>query len=186
LSDTENRPVIGINIRPINDLFTPTKGNQDRLAQTRTIEDQMERNLAKGLTQFATECDVQPVFIFFPMNAIQFGKSDNRSAYRISRHLPPDMDARFWQSDASLEAVVSLIRRLDTVISMRFHATIFALSQNCLPIGIDYRIGMKYKVTAVMEDAGQSEFCCRIDEVDSQWITDKLHERISSKRHQTA
>lgn len=185
LSDTANRPVVGINIRPINDLFTPTKGNQDRLAQTRAIEDQMERNLAKGLAQFAEQCDVPPVFIFFPMNAIQFGKSDNRSAYRISRHLPPHMDARFWHSDASLEAVVSLIRRLDTVISMRFHATIFALSQNCMPIGIDYRIGMKYKVTAVMEDAGQAEFCCRIDQVDSQWIADKLHERISSKNRQT-
>lgn len=180
LKGTEDRPVIGINIRPINDLYAPAKGSTNRASLTQVVEEKMELNLASGIEQFAKQSKVKPVFIFFPMNAIQFGKSDNRSAYRISRHLSPDTDARFWQSDASLNAVVALIRRFDTVISMRFHATIFALSQDCPPIGIDYRIGMKYKVSAVMEDAGYSEFCCRIDEVESNWIAERLATRLKT------
>ena len=64
----------------------------------------------------------------------------------------------------------------------RFHATIFALSQNCLPVGVDYRIGQKYKVTAVMEDAGQADFCCRIDTVDPDWIAARLRDRVNARR----
>ena len=186
LASTEGRPVIGINIRPINDLFTPSVDGQDRTSRTRAIENRMEENLAAGITQFSNQCDVQPVFVFFPMNAIQFGKSDNRSAYQIIRHLAPNIDVRVWHSDASLAAVISLIRKLDTVIAMRFHAAIFSLSQNCMPVGIDYRIGMKYKVSAVMEDAGQAEFCCRIDEVESDWISRKLHERLNTSKERIA
>ena len=182
LKNKSNRPVIGINIRPINDLFTPTRRGQNRLQSTRAIEEQMERNLANGITRFDSECANKPIFIFFPMNAIQFGKSDNTSAFRIKARLPSHIDARVWHTDASLEAVVYLIRNLDTVIAMRFHAAIFSLSQNCPTIGIDYRIGMKYKVSAVMEDNGQADYCCRIDELECSWIAEKLHARIGSKK----
>ena len=183
LEGTGGRPIIGINIRPINDLFAPAKGGVNRASLTQAVEERMELKLAHGIEQFAKQSKVKPVFIFFPMNAIQFGKSDNRSAYRISRHLSPDTDARFWQKDASLNAVVKLIRGLDTVISMRFHATIFALSQSCPPVGIDYRIGMKYKVSAVMDDAGHAEFCCRIDEVEGHWIAERIAERLAARNN---
>ena len=79
------------------------------------------------------------------MNAIQFGQCDLLSAYRIRRHLGSDVDFRVWQADASLDGVVSLLRRVEIAITMRFHATIFALSQECKVIGIDYRIGKRDK-----------------------------------------
>ena len=67
------------------------------------------------------------------MNAVQFGLSDLKSAYRIGRHMGDDVDYRVWEADASLDAVLALIRRLDIAITMRFHATIFALSQKIEP-----------------------------------------------------
>ena len=175
-------PVIGLNIRPIYALFTKKAPDGDKAGYTSKVEDRMERALAEGLARFAGECEKPPRFIFFPMNAVQFGKSDNRSAYRIVRHLPAGVDVRVWQNDASLDAVVSLIRQMDMAITMRFHATIFALSQGCPPIGIDYRVGVKDKVTAVMEDYGQEDFCSRIDLIEADWLVGKLHARLAGGR----
>lgn len=184
LDGADGRPLIGLNIRPIYALFTKKAPDGDRAKYTREVEDRMERALAEGIARFAAECEQQPRFIFFPMNAVQFGKSDNRSAYRIVRHLPKGLDVRVWQNDASLDAVVALIRRLDAAITMRFHATIFALSQGCPPIGIDYRVGVKDKVAAVMEDYGQEEFCSRIDLIEADWLVEKLHARLAGGRGQ--
>ena len=116
--------------------------------------------------------------IFFPMNAIQFGMSDLKSAWRIMRHLKPGVDVRMWQADASLDGVVDLLRKMDVVIAMRFHAAIFALSQGCDVIGIDYVIGKKDKVNAVLTDAGKGENVCRIDDMRAPWLVDKLSEAL--------
>jgi polysaccharide pyruvyl transferase WcaK-like protein len=70
--------------------------------------------------------------------------------------------------------VVALIRRLPVVISMRFHGVIFALSQGARVIGIDYRIGKRDKVAAVLADAGFEENCRRIDELEAGWLADRL------------
>lgn len=174
LAGTEDRPVIGINIRPIGHLFTPAEPGRDPAAYTRSVEDRFERELAQGILDFAARSAVKPCFVFFPMNAIQFGMSDLRSAWRIMQHLDPGTDFRIWQADASLDGVVALLRRMDTVISMRFHGAIFALSQNCPVIGIDYRIGKRDKVAAVLADAGVEENCRRIDELRADWLTERL------------
>ncbi len=174
LAGTKGRPVVGINIRPIGHLFTPAEPGRDPAAHTRAIEDQCERELAQGLMEYARQTGTNPCFVFFPMNSIQFGMSDLRSAWRIIQHLEPGIDFRIWQADASLDGVVALIRRMDIVIAMRFHAAIFALSQNCPVIGIDYRIGKRDKVAAVLTDAGFEENCCRIDELKSNWIAERL------------
>ena len=174
LANTKGRPIVGINIRPIGHLFTPAEPGRDPAAYTRAIEDQCERELAQGLMEYADQTDTNPCFVFFPMNSIQFGMSDLRSAWRIIQHLEPGTDFRIWQADASLDGVVALIRRMDVVIAMRFHAAIFALSQNCPVIGIDYRIGKRDKVAAVLTDAGFEENCCRIDELKSGWIANRL------------
>ena len=88
------------------------------------------------------------------MNAIQFGMSDLRSAYRIQRRLSGTVDFRVWEGDASIDGVVGLLRRLDIVIAMRFHAAIYALAHTRRVIGIDYRIGKKDKVGALLDDLG--------------------------------
>ena len=74
---------------------------------------------------------------------------------------------------------MALIRRLDAVVSMRFHATIFALSQNCPVAGIDYRIGKRDKVAAVLSDAGREDDCCRIDQLTADWLSAKLSQLLT-------
>lgn len=166
--------VIGLNIRPIGHAYTPAAPGRDPVKYTYEVQDRFEREFAAGLAAYAAGMDQKPTFVFFPMNAIQFGMSDLRSAHRIMSHLPKGVDYRIWEADASLDGVVALLRRLDAVVSMRFHATIFALSQNCPVLGIDYRIGKRDKVAAVLSDAGREEDCCRIDELRADWLSANL------------
>ncbi len=174
LEGTEGRTTVGINIRPIHSLFTLGASASRRAEYTRFIESRFEERFAEGLRRFKPEGGGKPCFIFFPMNAIQFGSPDLRSAYRIARILRRDVDFRIWEDDASLDGVVALLRRMDLVIAMRFHAAIFALSQNRRTIGIDYRVGGRDKVAALLGDFGHSENCCRIDTVTSDWLAGRL------------
>jgi polysaccharide pyruvyl transferase WcaK-like protein len=179
LQETEGRLRIGINIRPIRHLFTDRSDGQDRVAFTRSVEARFEERLADGLRRFDAATAPKPCIIFFPMNAIQFGMSDLRSAYRIRRLLGKDVDFRIWEGDAALDGIVELSRRLDLVIAMRFHAAIFALAQGRRVIGIDYRVGKRDKVAALLSDFDQNEDCVRIDELSSDWLCERLflHER---------
>lgn len=178
LVNTEGRPVIGINIRPIGYLYTHGAPDEDVAGYTRRIEARFEDRLVEGLRKFSDKAEIKPCFVFFPMNAIQFGMSDLRSAYRIQQRLKGDVDFRIWQGDASLDGVLALIRKLDVAITMRFHAAIFALSQQCKVIGIDYRIGKKDKVAGLLEDVGQKDNCARIDLLTGRWLVDKLRELL--------
>ncbi len=178
LDGTAGRPVIGLNVRPIGHLYTPDAAGRDKVSYTYEVERNFEEQFARALIDFTESAPSKPCFVFFPMNAIQFGMSDLRSAHRILKHLTPKVDFRLWEADASLDGVVALIRRLDAVVSMRFHATIFALSQNCPVAGIDYRIGKRDKVAAVLTDAGREDDCCRIDQLTAAWLARKLDELL--------
>ena len=174
LQGTDGRPVIGLNIRPIGWAYTPDAPGRDKAAYTAAVEARFEQEFAKGLEAWAATRKKKPVFVFFPMNAIQFGMSDLRSAHRIGAYLGAETDYRIWEADASLDGAVALIRRCDAVVSMRFHATIFALSQNIPTLGIDYRIGKRDKVAAVLSDSGFPDNVTRIDQLDATWLADKL------------
>lgn len=174
LQGTAGRILVGVNLRPIRHLYTVNTSGQNVVQYTRFIESRFEQRFAEGLRQFDRASAGKPCFVFFPMNAIQFGLSDLRSAYHIKRLLGNDVEFRVWESDASLEGVVALLRRLDIVISMRFHATIFALAQGRPVIGIDYRIGARDKVAALLSDVGRSSNCSRIDEMSADWLFERL------------
>ena len=181
LDGTEGHLLVGINVRPIRHEWTVGAEGMDRKNYTLKVEQNFEKELAAGLELFAERCDRPVTYVFFPMNAIQFGHSDLRSAHRIRKHLKPETNFRIWEGDASLDGVVQLIRKLDTVIAMRFHAAIFSMSQNTPTIGVDYRIGKRYKVSAVMEDKGHGEHCTRIDLLNAEWVTNQLAEQTSKQ-----
>jgi polysaccharide pyruvyl transferase WcaK-like protein len=175
LRGTDGRTLVGLNIRPIRHDYTEGATTSDRAGYTRMIEDRFEQRLAEGLRRFHETAPAPVTFVFFPMNAIQFGMSDLRSAYRIHRHLPPAVDFRLWEADASLDGVVALLRKLDVAVCMRFHAAIFALTQALPVIGVDYRIGRPDKVGALLDDAGMGANCRRIDELTADWLLERLH-----------
>jgi polysaccharide pyruvyl transferase WcaK-like protein len=172
--DTAGRRTVGINIRPIRFEYAPGASAGQRLTHTRSIEHRFSERMAEALRRMHHASPTPPCFIFFPMNAIQFGMSDLRSAYRIGRLLGDAVDFRVWEGDASLDGVVGLLRKVDVAVTMRFHATIFALSQHRRVVGIDYRIGKSDKVAALLNDAGRSDDCVRIDELTSEWLVERL------------
>ncbi len=176
LEASAGRPVIGLNLRPVGHLFTVGADGEDPAEYTRRIEARFEERLADGLRIYHAMCsgDRKPCFVLFPMNAIQFGMSDLLSAYRIQRLLGHDVDFRVWQRDVSLDGIVTFLRRVDVAITMRFHATIFALSQAAQVIGIDYRIGKRDKVAELLDDLGRGEDVTRIDLLTGEWLADRL------------
>jgi polysaccharide pyruvyl transferase WcaK-like protein len=178
LEGAEGRPCIGLNLRPINALFTAgAPQGADRASYTRGVEERFESELALGLRRFQESCAAPPRFVFYPMNAIQFGRSDLTSAWRIARRLAAlggGVDFRVWEGDASIDGVVALLRRLDAVIAMRFHAVIYALSQRRPVIGIDYRPGRKDKVGYLLDDFGRADACTRIDLLQADWLAERL------------
>ena len=174
LQDTRGRRLIGINTRPIGHRYTSGAPGRDVAGYTREIEAQFEEQMAQGLRDFSAACEKPPCYIFFPMNAIQFGMSDLRSAFRLQALLGHEVDFRVWQSDASLDGVLHLLRHLDLAIAMRYHAAIFALSQDLRVIGVDYRIGKKDKVAELFDDAGIADRCARIDLLKGEWLRDRL------------
>lgn len=179
LQNSRGRQIVGLNVRPILHIFTEGTTARKRVAYSRIIEVRFEERLAEAIERFHRASKVPPCFVFFPMNAIQFGLSDLRSAYRIKRLLRRDVDLQVWETDPSVDGIVSLLRELDLVIAMRFHAAIYALSQARPVIGIDYRIGRKDKVTDLFHDFNQSEHCRRIDQLTTDWLFEHLSDLLN-------
>lgn len=175
LADTGGKRLVAINLRPIREMFTEGVEAAKRAEYTRQVEDRFEAQLAEGMARYAAESDVQVCFIYVCMNSIQFGSSDLRSAYRVQRHLPAGVEYRVWEGDPTIDGVLALLRKMDLVIAMRFHANIFAISQGCPVVGIDYRPGKRDKVDALHRDRGTIENVSRIDEMTSGWLVERLH-----------
>jgi polysaccharide pyruvyl transferase WcaK-like protein len=174
LRDTEGRVTIGVNLRPLRPDYSDAAPAAKRVEYTRFVEARFEERVAEAMRRFHKASTNTPCFIFFPMNAVQFGSSDLRSAYRIKRLVRGDVDFRIWEGDPSIDGIIALLRRVDVAITMRFHATIYALSQQRRIIGIDYRPGTRDKVAALLSDVGRGENCGRIDEITTDWIVERL------------
>jgi polysaccharide pyruvyl transferase WcaK-like protein len=172
---TEGRMVVGLNIRPIRPDYTTDTSAGRREEYTRFVERRFEERLAAAMRRLHEASTARrPCFIFFPMNAIQFGLSDLRSAHRLRRLLRGDVDFRLWEGDPGIDGVVALLRCLDVAITMRFHATIYALAQNVPVVGIDYRVGRRDKVAALLDGCGRSDSYRRIDEMTTDWLLERL------------
>ncbi len=178
LADREDAKVVGLNLRPIRPLFTTGVPVAQRDSYTRFVERRFEERLAEAMKIFSKARRKKVRYVYYPMNAIQFGSSDLKSAYRLARHLRSDVDFRVWEGDATLDGVVALLRRIDAVIAMRFHANIFALSQGCSVIGIDYRPGKRDKVDALLRDRGLYDNVARIDAMSIDWLVECLERTV--------
>jgi polysaccharide pyruvyl transferase WcaK-like protein len=171
LADTDDRILVGINLRPIRH-FWSKRGE----AYSRSMEQRFMDNLAEGMRLFARQAARPVSYIFFPMNLIQIGYSDLAAAYRLQRLVGKEVDLRVWQADPDVDGVLHLLRKLDLALTMRFHASIFSLSQKIPTIGIDYYPGEGGKVEQLFHDLGLKEDVRRMDEVETEWLIRRLHE----------
>ena len=169
LEDTNGSLKIGINLRPTSDRWSDLSDlSQD------SVDPAYMAKLAEALSAFARGSKRPVTFIFFPMNAIQLGMSDLSAAYELQRAVKGAIDLRVWEADASLDGVVHLLRRLDAAIAMRFHASIFAVTQNLPLIGLDYFAGNGGKVSELLSDLGRPEDASTVARFTPEWLVERL------------
>ena len=128
--------------------------------------------LTEGLKLFAEKADKPVTVIFFPMNLIQVGKSDLVAAYQIQQLLGGQVEMRVWEADPNLDGVLYLLKKLNMAVTMRFHACIFAISQQIPTIGIDYQFGGK--VEELFNDSGVADDVCRMENLEANWLKSRL------------
>lgn len=137
LSNTQKK-IVAINLRPLWSRYGKNESfNYD--------------SFLKEIVDFVNTLKDTTV-VFFPMNADQYGFSDLDVAYEIKNKLNADVDFRIWEIEPTINGVVSLLRKVDAALCMRFHAVIFAQSQNTPVIGIDYSLTGKGKVSTLFND----------------------------------
>ena len=169
LAGTDGSLKIGINLRATHDQWSDLSDlSQD------TVDPAFMQKLAKSLVDFARASKRPVTYVFFPMNAIQLGMSDLSAAYELRRAVRGAVDLRVWEADASLDGVLNLLRRLDAAVAMRFHAAIFALSQNVPLIGLDYFPGGGGKVSELLADQGRPEDSCTVGRFTVEWLVERL------------
>ena len=175
LAGTDGHARVGINLRPIRHAWAAKGANFSREADERFYHE-----LALGMRCIAKNSPRPVTFVFFPMNPIEFGMSDLAAAYRLHKLLGDGVDFRVWEADPDVDDVLWLLRKLDAVLAMRFHAAIFAISQQRPAFGIDYYPGEGGKVEQLFEDIGRPDDAVRMDLFSSDWLVKKL-QRVSSR-----
>ncbi|MGD8631631.1 MAG: polysaccharide pyruvyl transferase family protein, partial [Gammaproteobacteria bacterium] len=169
LENTEDRIIVGINMRPLRHF----SGSPDE-PYSRTMEERILQHLAVAMTDYARLAPAPVTYIFFPVNLLQAGCSDLAAAWRLHRMLHRGLDLRIWEADPDIDAVLYLLRNLDMALAMRFHACIFAMSQGLPTIGIDYDIGAGGKVLQLFRDRERVEDVRRLNEADIHFMVERL------------
>lgn len=170
LEHTSDKLKIGVNLRPLWVKYSAlTKG------ELQQVEKNFLHNFATALTEFSELHQNQVTYLFFPMNPDQYGFSDLLISYQLKSKLPNHVDFRIWEIEPGIDAVLQLLRRLDLAITMRFHASIFALSQHIPTLGIDYMHGSKGKVGELFSDMSLSDYATRIDQFSCEWLVKQLN-----------
>lgn len=169
LSGADNQCRIGINLRPLWNKYSK-RGNVD----VSGIESRVLRELSAALARTSEDYGGRITFVYFPMNADQYGFSDLTIGYHLLKLLPPTVDFRIAERELGVDAVLMLLQKMHGVIAMRFHACIFARSQRIPTVGIDYSIGSSGKVLELFEDQGDGENVIGVENIDASWLTARL------------
>lgn len=160
LSRTPEQRIIAINLRPL----------WDRYGQDSSFR------FEKFLTEMALAVEELTkqgyLFIFFPMNADQFGFSDLETGYEIRDRLADPSFFRIWETEPTIQQLVYFMQHVDYSICMRFHAAIFSLSQGVKTIGLDYSLSGKGKVSHLFEH--DERYCLHIKDIKHTNITNLI------------
>jgi len=167
------RKLVGINLRPLWQRYA--KGHL-RPQQMRTIEENFLAELGQAMKHFHDTIR----FVFFPMNPDQYGFSDLSVAYALKDKLSLEIDYHIWEYEPNVDEVITFLQRMDGCITMRFHASIFALAQKIPTIGIDYGIAQQSKVGDLFSEAGLGDNVSSVEKINHQWLIEKFNSIIES------
>ena len=173
LANARDSILIGINLRPVRDDWHPLGAEHSRGMQKRFME-----NFAQALEQFAAQSRRPVTYVYFPMNAIQFGMSDLTAAYHLHRAVGGKVDFRVWEVDPQIDGVLHLLRSLNAAIVMRLHAAIFSISQELPVVGIDYFSGSDSKLTQLFSDLDRADAVSSMEKFESPWLVEQLRRNL--------
>lgn len=175
--NNSRRYKIAINLRPLWSKYSFVAGLS--LAE---LQDQYLEQIALCFEKMGSHFDVE--FVYFPMNADQYGMSDlNMAALLIDKLHTKGLQMQVWRAEPGVDALLQFIRNMDCVVSMRFHGCIFGLSQNASNVvAIDYQVGKAGKVFDVMNDSGAGSKVIRVDEISAEKLEVLIKDAISSVR----
>lgn len=174
LKGTEDSKLLGVNLRPLWAKYAGKGYDMERV--TEHFLDQ----LATGLKELNTRLDGKLVVVSFPMNPDQYGFSDLESAQMLEERLNGEVEHRIWDAEPGIDEVLALLRKLDAVLAMRFHACIFSLSQNIPTFGIDYSLGPQGKVGKLLSEAGYKGRLAKMESMTSEWVATEIEKTLSS------
>lgn len=169
LENTAGHILVGVNLRPIQHIRVDHSESYSRVT-----EDRIYQHLAVAMTDYARLAPAPVTYVFFPMNLLQDGYSDLAAAWRLNRMLHKGLDLRIWQADPDIDTRLYLLRRLHMVLAMRFHASIFAMSQGVPAIGIDYDPCEFGKVMQLFRDRERVEDVRRLGIADIHFMVERL------------
>lgn len=168
LKGTDDCKLLGVNLRPLWAKYAGKGYDMERV--TEHFLDQ----LAEGLKDLNSRLDGRLVVVSFPMNPDQYGFSDLESAQMLEERLNGEVEHRIWDAEPGIDEVLALLRKLDAVLAMRFHACIFSLSQNIPTFGIDYSLGPQGKVGKLLSEAGHKGRLAKMESMTSEWVATEI------------
>lgn len=161
----EHTGVIALNIRPLWGRY----GN---------VEDFNSELFMDELVKLVCTLDQNGLkTIFFPMNADRYGFSDLEVAYNLKDKLPKDSSFTIWETEPSINELVFFLRKVDVALCMRFHAVIFAKSQNVQTIGIDYSLSGKGKVSTLFDNESD---CIPLREFEEKRVKELITRKLNN------
>ena len=125
--------------------------------------------------------------IFIPFGGYRDGwfNKDSSDAVDISssRRLAAMMSEKavIIEEELGPQELLSLIGRLDIIISMRLHGIIMGVSQNVPVIGITYK--QETKIANLMKWIGRGENLFFVDELNRENILNHIRAVLSNKEH---
>lgn len=173
--DTE-KLIIGINLRPLWQKYAKGYITTDKITG---IEEHFLSEFASALLK----CKNGVRYIFFPMNPDQYGFSDLSIAYRLKTVVSDKIDFHIWEYEPNVDEVLYFLSKVSGCITMRFHASIFSLSQKIKTIGIDYGIGSQSKVGDLFSEAKFNDSVITVENFTCDWLVQKIHTIINVDCH---
>jgi len=175
LEGLEGKLLVGVNLRPLWGKYVPKGVDMDALSSRFT------ESLADGLRRLDEALEGRLAVLSFPMNSDQYGFSDLGAGQLLDEHLNGYVEHRIWEYEPGIDAVLKLLRRLDAVIAMRFHACIFSISQGVPTLGIDYNLGSRGKVGSLMVERGLGDSVVKLDKFRPEWVAERLENILRDK-----
>ncbi len=169
MKDSKGTKIL-INLRPLWKKYFINQPNID----IHEFQLNFEASFIRALQLLAEYYHDDVTFIFFPMNSDQLGFSDLQVAYRIEEALPDRLDFRVLEYEPGIDFLLYMIKKADLAITMRFHASIFAMFQKIPTFGIGYSVGRSGKVGELFFDQNAQQNFVGVEDFSPSWIVDRV------------